>query len=331
MKNKGLIYTLTIIIIAGMAITMSTDFYLDQSRQKTTVSVSTMADAQDSPAEAAVLAGGGTAVLTAENPGPGDSGQVPAYEGTAENEAASEAGRMARTEAEGIDAAAASAGPGAEAAAASAGPAGPGAEAAAASTGTTGPGTETAMASAEAAGPGAEAAEVSADYDKSEAAAKADSSADSVSISPLETTAAKAQSGDSGTNSEAKADVSEEASYYLKRLNELDAQIQKNRESQSASNSYSAKNAASNELKLWDNELNVIYGVIMEQLDEKRASELVLEERGWMKERDRLATEAAKASAGGSMESVEYTVSLAESTRKRAYELVEVYGYLLND
>ena len=331
MKNKGLIYTLAIIIIAGMAITMSTDFYLDQSRQKTTVSVSTMADAQDSPAEAAVLAGGGTAVLTAETPGPGDSGQVPAYEGTAENEAASEAGRMARTEAEGIDAAAASAGPGAEAAAASAGPAGPGAEAAAASTGTTGPGTETAMASAEAAGPGAEAAEVLADYDKSEAAAKADSSADSVSISPLETTTAKAQSGDSGTNSEAKADVSEEASYYLKRLNELDAQIQKNRESQSASNSYSAKNAASNELKLWDNELNVIYGVIMEQLDEKRASELVLEERGWMKERDRLATEAAKASAGGSMESVEYTVSLAESTRKRAYELVEVYGYLLND
>ena len=339
MKNKGLIYTLAIIIIAGMAITMSTDFYLDQSRQKTTVSVSTMADAQDSPAEAAVLAGGGTAVLTAENPGPGDSGQVPAYEGTAENEAASEAGRMARTEAEGIDAAAASAGPGAEAAAASAGPAGPGADAAAASTGpgaeaaaaSAGPGTETAMASAEAAGPGAEAAEVSADYDKSEAAAKADSSADSVSISPLETTTAKAQSGDSGTNSEAKADVSEEASYYLKRLNELDAQIQKNRESQSASNSYSAKNAASNELKLWDNELNVIYGVIMEQLDEKRASELVLEERGWMKERDRLATEAAKASAGGSMESVEYTVSLAESTRKRAYELVEVYGYLLND
>ena len=66
-------------------------------------------------------------------------------------------------------------------------------------------------------------------------------------------------------------------------------------------------------------------------MDEKRASELVLEERGWMKERDRLATEAAKASAGGSMESVEYTVSLAESTRKRAYELVEVYGYLLND
>ena len=45
-----------------------------------------------------------------------------------------------------------------------------------------------------------------------------------------------------------------------------------------------------------------------------------------MKTRDGLAMEAAKNSQGGSSESVEYTVSLTESTRQRAYELIEIYA-----
>lgn len=92
-----------------------------------------------------------------------------------------------------------------------------------------------------------------------------------------------------------------------------------------------SQSAVSGELKLWDNELNVIYDEILKRLDEKQAGELVEEERQWMKERDRLAAEAAKAFSGDAKESVEYTASLAESTRSRAYELVDAYEYLLVD
>ncbi len=124
---------------------------------------------------------------------------------------------------------------------------------------------------------------------------------------------------------------------YLVRFEELNAQIQKNREEQEsfsnsgANSSQIAKNTANTELRLWDNELNAIYNVILEKLDEERAAELVGEEREWLKLRDAAAAEAASKSAGGSLESVEYTASLAESTRSRCYELAEIYGDILEE
>lgn len=149
----------------------------------------------------------------------------------------------------------------------------------------------------------------------------------SVLISPLETNASQ---------SDSQKDETEKPSYYRNRLMELDVQIRKSRESQTSSgtnlNSNSqTQNSVSGELKLWDNELNVVYDEILSRLDEKQAGELVEEERQWMKERDRLASEAAKASSDDAQESVEYTASLAESTRLRAYELVNAYEYLLTD
>ncbi len=122
----------------------------------------------------------------------------------------------------------------------------------------------------------------------------------------------------------------EEAPYYVKRLQDLDSQIQKNRENQTGANvNASVKSAAANELKLWDSELNDIYNAILERLEKEESEALVKEEREWLKERDVLAMEAAKKSAGSSNESIEYTFSLVESTRKRAYELAERYGQAL--
>lgn len=155
--------------------------------------------------------------------------------------------------------------------------------------------------------------------------------AEAVLISPLETAPIKA---DSPTDAQGKvlAEEAAKASYYRNRLSDLEAQIQKNRENQgSFSNNSSAKNMASNELKLWDSELNAIYDEILEHLDEKQAGNLVAEEREWMKERDRIAAEASKAVAGASLESVEYIASQAESTKLRAYELLDEYEYLLID
>lgn len=149
---------------------------------------------------------------------------------------------------------------------------------------------------------------------------------ESVSISPLDPEPVL-NSGSDGANMEMEPiDGNESSSYYRNRLAELENRIQKNREAQAASNnSNSAKTLADSELKLWDNELNLIYNAIKDDLDDGEAADLVEEERAWIRERDRKAVDAAKASAGGSLESVEYTVSLADSTRERAYELLDRY------
>lgn len=119
----------------------------------------------------------------------------------------------------------------------------------------------------------------------------------------------------------------ESQSYYTKRLKDLDSQIEKSHDVQETANANnSARSTASNELKLWDSELNSIYNAILERLGKERAQELVEQQRRWLKERDSIAMEAAKNSSGGSSESLEYTVSLIESTRARAYELAEIYG-----
>lgn len=148
-----------------------------------------------------------------------------------------------------------------------------------------------------------------------EAAAEESASTVLVEISPLEgPSATKAAGG--------QTDLKE---YYLTRLDDLDAQIQKMRSEETDSTTYSMKSAAENELKLWDNELNTIYSVILKQMNEDESKKLVEEERAWMKERDSLATDAAQKYSGGTIEELEYTASLAESTKARAYELVETY------
>ena len=153
-------------------------------------------------------------------------------------------------------------------------------------------------------------------------------------MSPLETAGADAYGGTEMViveNADGGADAQEE-NPYLRRLQELDAQMQKIRETQdtqAGSAASNSRNSAASELKLWDSELNTIYNEILKYLDEEQTQELVMAER--IKDRDAAAVEAAKNSAGGSLESVEYTASLAETTRARAYELVSLYGYLLTE
>ena len=162
--------------------------------------------------------------------------------------------------------------------------------------------------------------------------ASADAEMADESVSPINTGPEMLPSDDGATDGGAPM---EKNPYYI-RLTELDAQIQKNRDIQNASNAAGgagsnslARNTVDNELKLW--ELSTIYNAILKKLDEKQTRELVTAERQWVKNRDAAAIEAAKNSAGGSLESVEYTSSLAETTRARAYELISQYGYLLTD
>ena len=122
-----------------------------------------------------------------------------------------------------------------------------------------------------------------------------------------------------------------ETNAYENRLAELDAQIKRLREEETDSNTNSIKATADTELKLWDGELNLLYGAIIGELDEKEKEELIQEERKWMKDRDALAVAAAKKSGGGTMEGLEYTASLADSTRKRVYELAATYKDVLDN
>ena len=102
-----------------------------------------------------------------------------------------------------------------------------------------------------------------------------DADGKAVSISPLDPE--PALTGDSdGANIEMElTDGSGNSSYYRNRLAELENRIQKNREAQTASNnSNSAKTLADSELKLWDNELNLIYNAVKDDLDDGEAADL---------------------------------------------------------
>ncbi|MTK08709.1 MAG: DUF1311 domain-containing protein [Hungatella sp.] len=122
----------------------------------------------------------------------------------------------------------------------------------------------------------------------------------------------------------------ESADYFRKHFKELDAQIKKMREDSADSNTYSMKALADKELKLWNREQNTIYEVISESLPEDSKRKLEASQQSWIKDRDLKAEEAAKKYSGGSLEELEYTASLAESTRERAYDLITEYEEFLS-
>lgn len=117
--------------------------------------------------------------------------------------------------------------------------------------------------------------------------------------------------------------------YYQKHLASLDEQIKKIREESQDSNTYSMKALVDKELKLWTMEQNTIYDTVAQTLTEEERKSLESSQQNWIKTRDAKAEEAAKKFSGGSLEGLEYTASLAESTRERAYELVKVYSDVL--
>lgn len=118
------------------------------------------------------------------------------------------------------------------------------------------------------------------------------------------------------------ADEQKEA--YLKRLDDLNTQIDKLWKDTEAT-STAMKQTAEYELKMWDNELNKIYQEYRAILDEADAEALRQVELQWIKDRDAKALAASKQVSNGTLESLEYTRTLAEATKARTYELVEQY------
>lgn len=143
----------------------------------------------------------------------------------------------------------------------------------------------------------------------------------SVEISPL---------APGNGNQSVIAAAEDTGAYYTKRLAELDVQIQKLRSDTTDSTTYSVQALADSELKLWNEEVNNLYSIIYEALDGDGKEMLESSQQAWLKDRDKKAETAARKYSGGSLEGVEYTASQAESTRQRAYDLLNEYKDILS-
>lgn len=107
----------------------------------------------------------------------------------------------------------------------------------------------------------------------------------------------------------------EKSAYYL-RLQEIDSAL--------PADQTVSKAAASEAYKAWDSELNAIYQMIRLEMTEEEFSNLRIEEREWLQERDTKANQADDGLEGDDQE-IAYLNSLTESTKARTYELAELY------
>lgn len=119
------------------------------------------------------------------------------------------------------------------------------------------------------------------------------------------------------------------AQAYRQAFDELAAQIERFKREKTDTSTWSYLNMADYELRCWDDKLNELYEDIIGRMDEEDAGKLREEERDWIKKKDEDAKKAAARYKGGTLEGLEHTASLAGSTKKRAYELLEDYGSVL--
>lgn len=81
---------------------------------------------------------------------------------------------------------------------------------------------------------------------------------------------------------------------------------------------------ASRSLEGWDAELNKVYKLLKGKLSSSEQEQLKIEQRQWIKERDRKAEEDS-AELGGTDGAMVYNMSLSEETRNRTLELAKMY------
>ena len=113
---------------------------------------------------------------------------------------------------------------------------------------------------------------------------------------------------------------------FLRKFSETEETIARIRAAEKKNQSdIERQNSASSQLRYWETQMNSVYQTIMSALSTEEAAVLARDQQDWKKEREQNAAEAARNSAGRRQESTEYTLSQAEATRERAYELLERY------
>ena len=140
-----------------------------------------------------------------------------------------------------------------------------------------------------------------------------------------------AQSHDKDNSAEASNDVdavdkneSPESSKdeYLKKLNKME---EADRNAEAKTTTTEMVEQEEERYRTWDDELNKIYGLLEEQLENDQMDQLREEQRKWVQQRDETAKNSSLKYKGGSMEQLEYVAALASLTRERCYLLVAKY------
>lgn len=113
---------------------------------------------------------------------------------------------------------------------------------------------------------------------------------------------------------------------FLRKFGETEETIARMRAAEKKNQSeVERQNSASSQLRYWETQMNSVYQTIMSVLSAEEAAMLARNQQDWKKQREQNAAEAARNSAGSRQERTSYTLSQAEATRERAYELLEQY------
>jgi uncharacterized protein YecT (DUF1311 family) len=124
---------------------------------------------------------------------------------------------------------------------------------------------------------------------------------------------------------ETASDPSGTKETYLNKLNEIEVSLKEFDKVYESGTQTDMNQAKSETFKRWDEALNEIYGVLKEQLSESEMEDLKIEQRDWIKQRDKIAEEKSKEAEGGTLEPFLYSSALADLTKERCYELVNNY------
>ncbi|MEK3856252.1 lysozyme inhibitor LprI family protein [Cytobacillus sp. FSL H8-0458] len=109
---------------------------------------------------------------------------------------------------------------------------------------------------------------------------------------------------------------------YLKKLNKME---EADRNAEAKTTTAEMVKQEEERYRTWDDELNKIYGLLEEQLENDQMNQLREEQRKWIQQRDETAKNSSLKYKGGSMEQLEYVAALASLTRERCYLLVAKY------
>ena len=110
---------------------------------------------------------------------------------------------------------------------------------------------------------------------------------------------------------------------YIGKLEEIQNEI--NSFSQNYSNNADMIEGEATALKLWDDELNKIYGEIKENTHPKEMEIIKRKQLEWIEHRDKEAKKESGKNGDGSLSGVVYNSTLARLTKERCYELVNTY------
>ena len=123
-------------------------------------------------------------------------------------------------------------------------------------------------------------------------------------------------------NSEPNKDLENKREEYLNKFSEINNEVS---ELNYSGTDTQIKDTYSLVLKKWDNALNEIYNDLKNILSSTDMELLRIAQKDWVIRRDKRAEEDSKMYGSNSTEEIEYTKSLADSTKERYYELIENY------